>query len=750
VNPLPLFRRFAWVPIFLLLIAIPGAFYFSPGNSYENTAVVFAILVVYLSCFLLILKKLSERALRQSEEKCRLLFTNTYNGMAFHEIILDQHGKVFDYRFIDANEAFERMTGLNAGAIIGKTVREIVPGIENDSVDWIGKYGRVALLGERICFEEYSNVFKKWYHVTAFQTTPGRFGVIFDDITLRKQTEQQAAFDLDAMTRLQKLGSISINDGNQDTVLSEILETAIIIGHADFGTIHMKDSSGDLQIVAQRGFPQWWFDFWQSASRGKGSFGTALERGERVIVEDVEQSPIFTGTPALEIQLKAGVRSVLSVPLISRSDISVGMISIHYREPYRPDDRSLQIIDLLARQAADIIEHTQNTRALRYSEQRLRALVVASSNIIYSMSPDWDKMKHLRGVVFNEGAETADRDWLQKYIPIQEQSIVIATINKAVAAKSVLELEHRVIKSDGSAGWAFSQAVPLIDDHGNIYEWFGASIDISERKEAELALQRRTEELDTTNKELESFSYSVSHDLRSQLNSIKCLSQVLLEKYSDDFSGDVGDFIRKISASTEKMALIINGMMSLARLKRESMICHHIDLVPIINAVFYELQQTDPGREIEICIGPELTAYADARLMYIAFFNLIENAWKYSCKNPQARIEIGTITMENEEVFFIRDNGAGFNMKHAGKLFEPFQRFHSENQFSGTGVGLAIVSKIIHRHGGKIWAESFIGEGATFYFTISMQSLEDNVDAKETFDISKNKKELHFEQFCKN
>jgi PAS domain S-box-containing protein len=523
---------------------------------------------------------LSEQALRQSEEKFRLLFSNTSNGISFNEIIVDKQGNAIDYRFIDVNQSFERMTGLKASTIVGKTSRELFSGYKSNQFDWAGKFGQAALLGEQVCFEEFSSVLKKWFHVKAFQTTPGRFGVIFDDITIRKENEKKLANEF------------------------------------------------------------------------------------------------------------------------------------------------------------------------RCSEDRFRALVETFSNVVFCMSPDWCKMRLLRQNGSPKDSDTSDNNWLQKYIPSQEEPRVSEAINKAIATRQVLKLEHRAIKSDGSNGWAFTQAVPLIDDHGNIYEWFGISSDISERKEAEIALHQHTEKLNAANKELESFSYSVSHDLRSQLNAIKCLSQVLLEKYSDDFSEDVGDFIRKMAVSTDKMAEIINGMMNLARLTRESMICHHIDLVPIINAVFYELQQTNPEREVEISVDSELTAYADARLMHIALFNLIENAWKYSSKNPQARIELGTITMGKDEVFFIRDNGAGFNMKHADRLFEPFQRLHSEKHFPGTGIGLATVSKIIHRHGGKIWAESFVGEGATFYFTIGSHNHEHKTAVNETFDL--NKKESHFEQFCKN
>jgi signal transduction histidine kinase len=202
------------------------------------------------------------------------------------------------------------------------------------------------------------------------------------DITERKQGEvalrnaqRCLEADLDAMTKLQKLGTLFLHEGNLEPVLTEIVDAAIAISGADFGNIQLVDpESSDLNIAAQRGFPQWWLDFWNSVSKGQGACGTALERGERVIVEDVEQSPIFVGTPALEIQLKAGVRAVQSTPLVSRSGKPLGMFSTHYKTPCRPDDRQLRLLDLLARQTADIVERAQAEEALRERTLELQEL----------------------------------------------------------------------------------------------------------------------------------------------------------------------------------------------------------------------------------------------------------------------------------------------------------------------------------------------------------------------------------------
>jgi signal transduction histidine kinase/CheY-like chemotaxis protein len=207
------------------------------------------------------------------------------------------------------------------------------------------------------------------------------------DITEQKRTEEeherllaelrnaqnQLLADFDAMRRLQKLGALFVQEGNLESVLGEIVDAAIAIAGADFGNVQLLDpASRTLRIVAHRGFPQWWLDYWNTVAEGHGTCGTALESGERIIVEDVESNPIFARSPALEIQLRAGVRAVQSTPLVSRSGKRLGMFSTHYRTPQRPDERALRLLDLLARQAADIIERAQAEEALQMAYNQLR------------------------------------------------------------------------------------------------------------------------------------------------------------------------------------------------------------------------------------------------------------------------------------------------------------------------------------------------------------------------------------------
>jgi two-component system NtrC family sensor kinase len=236
----------------------------------------------------------------------------------------------------------------------------------------------------------------------------------------------------------------------------------------------------------------------------------------------------------------------------------------------------------------------------------------------------------------------------------------------------------------------------------------------------ELAETRATfvEELERKNSELEAFSYSVSHDLRAPLRSIDGFSQLLLESYAGKLDAKGQDYLRRVCESAQRMGGLIDDLLLLSRVARTELNRDRIDLSVIARAVHEELKKKDPDRQVTLDIEDQILVEADSRLMRVAFDNLLGNAWKFTAKVSEARVEVGVDQQEGGAVFFVRDNGAGFNMSYAENLFRPFQRLHSESDFPGTGIGLATVHRIIDRHGGRIWADGAVDQGATFYFTI--------------------------------
>jgi light-regulated signal transduction histidine kinase (bacteriophytochrome) len=235
----------------------------------------------------------------------------------------------------------------------------------------------------------------------------------------------------------------------------------------------------------------------------------------------------------------------------------------------------------------------------------------------------------------------------------------------------------------------------------------------------EMELRHNIEELALTNKELESFSYSISHDLRAPLRAMKGLCSILLEDYAKRLDPELQEYLSRIISSSNKMSELIENMLSLSKVSRQEVILEQVNLSVIANTIVSELRQVEPANNVEVVIAEQLESHCDSRLISMALFNLIGNAWKYSSKTSCARIEFREMEKEGQKIFYVRDNGAGFDMKFSEKLFTPFQRLHTDREFPGTGIGLAIVKRVIEKHRGSIWAQSETGKGATFYFTLS-------------------------------
>ena len=281
-------------------------------------------------------------------------------------------------------------------------------------------------------------------------------------------------------------------------------------------------------------------------------------------------------------------------------------------------------------------------------------------------------------------------------------------------------------------GREFSASITAVmkkDSAGNIY-YDGIIEDISERKETErhiqqlnTALRERAMVLESVNHELEAFSYSVSHDLRAPLRAVDGFSRILLDEYADQLNDTGKDRLKRIRAAAQRMATLIDDLLKLSRITRSELKREDVNLSVLAGEVIEELHRQEPERAVQCMIQPDLIAWGDARLLRIVLDNLLGNAWKFTGKRPDAQIEFGMHSQDGESVYFVRDNGAGFDMAYAEKLFGAFQRLHETSEFPGTGIGLATAQRIIHKHGGRIWAEGEVEKGATFYFTLEAREI---------------------------
>ena len=316
----------------------------------------------------------------------------------------------------------------------------------------------------------------------------------------------------------------------------------------------------------------------------------------------------------------------------------------------------------------------------------------------------------------------------------------LPALDKAVADSlrdaSEFAAEFRILRPDGKQRWISARATVVRDGHGQPNRMVGINIDVTEQKQAEEQVRilnaslesrvaERTRELSNANKELESFSYSVSHDLRAPLRTIDGFSLALLEDCGSKLDEVCAGHLQRIRTAAQRMGALIDDLLNLSRVTRASLNLQNFDLSAIAADVAKELQVSQPERQVAWKIQPALLAAGDSQLLRVAIENLLNNAWKFTSKRSDSLIEFGAAQKNGETAFFVKDNGAGFDPAYADRLFGAFQRLHGAAEFPGTGVGLATVQRVIHRHGGRIWAESSLDHGATFFFTLPQSNSQE-------------------------
>ena len=304
---------------------------------------------------------------------------------------------------------------------------------------------------------------------------------------------------------------------------------------------------------------------------------------------------------------------------------------------------------------------------------------------------------------------------------------ILAAMRQYQAVRS----EMLIRTKSGQEVWVETDITPLVDASGRCTHWVAVERDITERRqqrqlvlrlneELEERVQLRTLQLARANKELESFAYSVSHDLRSPLNTIHGFSQLLVKIEAENISDKGKHYLQRIGAGVMQMSELIEGLLTLAQLSREELKTEAVDLSALAWRIVQHYREREPQRLAEVQVQEALHVRGDSRLLLSVLQNLLGNAWKFTSKTPLARIEVGSVAYAGGDLaFFVRDNGAGFDPDFAHKLFGTFERLHSPGDFAGTGIGLATVKRVVERHGGRVWAQGRVNEGATFYFTLS-------------------------------
>lgn len=381
---------------------------------------------------------------------------------------------------------------------------------------------------------------------------------------------------------------------------------------------------------------------------------------------------------------------------------------------------------------SDITERKQAEEALHKSEERYRFLANTMPQIVWTARPDGgldyynQPWYDYTGMTFEQ---TKDWGWKMVLHP-DDLPLCVDRWTNAFQTGNSYEIEYRFKRAvDETYRWHLGRGLPMRNQNGEVVQWVGTYTDIDDQKQAQAEIWRlnahleqrvveRTVQLEAANKELEAFSYSVSHDLRAPLRSIDGFSQALLEECAEELSTSGTDYLQRVRTASQRMGQLIDDLLELSRMTRIEMRHETVVLSALARTIVAQLQQTQPERQVKVVIAEGLVANGDARLLQVVLENLLGNAWKFTQKRVDPTIEFGTLEQDGQAVFFVCDNGAGFDMAYADKLFGALQRLHAMTEFEGTGIGLATVARIIRRHGGQVWAAATVGQGATFYFTL--------------------------------
>ncbi len=553
-----------------------------------------------------------------------------------------------------------------------------------------------------------------------------------EEILKRERFEKQLLENRERFALLADTASQLLHSPNPQKIIDSLCHKTMrhLDCHAFFnflvnkkaGKLHLNTCGG---ISDEQSSQIEWLDY------DMGVCGRVAQEGKMVVAEHIATST----DSATQLVKSFGLRAYASFPLVGEDGKTMGTLSFGTRSRDVFSAEDVELMRAVADQVSSAMNRMRYERRLRAKGNLLQTIYDSIPVILSIYDPEQKDIflnkafERITGWSLEEARETNVLNLVYPDSAYREEiSGFMDSLRPGFKDITMTTKSGRTIQTS----WANIE----ISDGRRV----GIGIDISDRKRLERQIaekaslaERKASELIEKNKELESFSYSLSHDLRNPLQATGMFAQFLREDYDERLDEDGSEFVRQIVYNTEKMNALIDDMLALSRISRQEMTMQEIDLSSIAQSVFKDLQYNDPDRQVEISIASCAAAYGDSRLLTIALSNLVANAWKYTGRTDRPRIEFGLVNDEsvimNSEsvknsgpVYFIRDNGAGFPMEQAARLFTPFQRLHSDKEFRGTGIGLAIVKRVISRHGGDIWAESQQGKGATFWFTLGSRT----------------------------
>jgi PAS domain S-box-containing protein len=556
---------------------------------------------------------------------------------------------------------------------------------------------------------------------------------------MRFRAEKQAQSRGRLYRFLSRVNETIVRAPDRETLFQQVCRIAVEEGF-HMAWIGLTDpASQAVRAVANYGFEEGYLESLviplADVPEGRGPTGVAAREARVDICNDFATDPRMA--PWREKALARGYRSSGAFPLRVGSQV-VGVLTLYADRPEFFSREEVGLLESLAGDLSFALESMDREARRRQAEEQIRAvsayarsLIEASLDPLVTISPE-GKITDV-----NEATEVAtgidrghliDSDFSDYFTePDRAREGYQQVLAEGLVRDYPLALRH----TSGQVMDVLYNATIYKNEAGQVQGVFAAARDVTERKRAEEEIRKlneeleqrvreRTAQLEATNQELEAFSYSVSHDLRSPLRAIEGFSRILAEGHAAYLDAEGLRLLKVVQENTQLMGQLIDDLLALSRLGRQDLRIMDLDLAGLAKSVWRTLQAQNPGRTWNFTLKPLPAARGDLGLIRQVLVNLLDNAVKYTGPKKIGEIEVGGYTEGREAIYFVKDNGVGFNMKYADRLFGVFQTLHRRTEFKGTGVGLAIVQRIIHRHGGRVWAEGKVGEGATFYFSLPL------------------------------
>lgn len=725
-------------------------------------------------------KPSSKKILRDSEERYRTILNSIDEGFCVVEMLFDEQDRPVDYRFLEVNAAFEKQAGITD--VVGRRMREIATRHEEHWFEIYGQVALTGEAIRFQNSAESLNRVYNVYAFRVDEPEMRHVAILFNDISDKQQVEEQlqsaalfpeenpfpilridgngtlryanrAAADL--LTQWQ----IDIGGPVPDSISYEV--TAALATGAPL-EIEIRCNERDLSLILVPIVERGYVNFYGRDVTKRKKAEEALRESEQryrdlfhhnhavMLLIDPQDGRIIDANSAAcrfygySLEEIANL-NITAINTLSRDQIRVDMQKAvstqrrHFFFRHRLANGQMRDVEvysgpllikgreLLYSIVHDITDRKRIETALRESEQRF------TSFMLHLPAATW--LKDLLGRYLYANVETerifslplsalqgkSDEDFL----PPEAARQFRESDQRVLSEGGSLQATQVVCEPDGTDHHFLTKKFIVPDSNGQPAYIAGVAFDITDLKRAELEISRlnadleaRAEELEKANEELEAFNYMVAHDLRKPLTVINGYSQIIQKFCGDKLDQQCTGYLSTICDCTLKMSQLIDSLLNFSNLDHAELHMETVNLSVLVQNVATDFKLTNPERQVTFRVAEEISVKGDAGLLRVVMDNLIGNAWKYSANREEATIEFGTAEFDGKTTCFIRDNGIGFAMEDAEKLFMPFQRFPGTENIMGFGIGLATVERIIHRHGGKIWAEAKPGEGATFFFTL--------------------------------